>query len=240
MFDPSPLVAADFNGDGLTDLVVGSFFTPSLVVLLGNGDGTFLAPHAPTSRRLVQALAVGDFNGDGAYDLAVASLFGVDVLLGNGDGTFLASVSYSETGSRFVVVGDFNGDGAPDLAVTDYTLRPNNIHVFLGNGDGTFQSPYVLVSRGAVHLAAADMNGDGIQDLVTASPREVGVLLGVGGGAFLPPINYSAGGLPSDLVLADFNGDAYLDAAVTTSVGTVGLLFQRRLVPTAPGGAPRP
>jgi hypothetical protein len=41
VLSPLPLVSGDFNRDGKTDLVVGSFGGSALDVFLGNGDGTF-------------------------------------------------------------------------------------------------------------------------------------------------------------------------------------------------------
>jgi len=83
---PSDIVAADFNGDGITDLVVTSSTTQTVSLLPGRGDGTF----APPQIIPVQApatIAVGDFNGDGLPDLAGANGFGfttATILLNSG------------------------------------------------------------------------------------------------------------------------------------------------------------
>lgn len=64
----SSIAAADVNSDGKEDLIIlGSDYASGLLVLLGNGDGTFQPPIA-TPFYLVQGrcgmLATGDFNGD--------------------------------------------------------------------------------------------------------------------------------------------------------------------------------
>lgn len=93
---PATPVIADFNGDGLQDLVNHQFedvlTTPFLAVYLGGG-GTLQAPfriydppydhafHVSTGRH---PYATGDFNGDGCRDLVVAVGYdGLALLDGN-------------------------------------------------------------------------------------------------------------------------------------------------------------
>ena len=83
------MVAADFNGDGRSDLAVATSFGVSL--LLSNGDGSF-KPSSIDAVGYMQSLVVGDFNGDGHADLAGLNAAGLSVLLGNGDGTFAPAV----------------------------------------------------------------------------------------------------------------------------------------------------
>src|SRR6266568_3692398 len=64
---PSPssfsVAVGDFNGDGKPDLAAVN--VSGLIVLLGNGDGTFQAAASYTVGDNPRSVTVGDFNGDG-------------------------------------------------------------------------------------------------------------------------------------------------------------------------------
>jgi hypothetical protein len=68
----SQIVSADFNGDGVADLLVVDNYNSVLAVLLGAGNGTFRLAAAPSYASRPSAVAVGDFNGDGIPDFAVS------------------------------------------------------------------------------------------------------------------------------------------------------------------------
>jgi hypothetical protein len=121
---PSSIVAADFNGDGKTDLAVTIAEEKSVAVFLGNGDGTFhAAGSSPSTGNYPLSLVTADFNGDGQPDLAVANSGDstITILLGQGDGTFTAaSVSLPSSVSPVsIAAADFNGDGYADLGTAN-------------------------------------------------------------------------------------------------------------------------
>jgi hypothetical protein len=68
---------ADFNGDGRLDIIV-PLSSSRLLLLLGNGDGTFACPSFYNNGGI---LAVGDMNGDHRPDLVVADSVGTAILL---------------------------------------------------------------------------------------------------------------------------------------------------------------
>jgi trimeric autotransporter adhesin len=222
------VLTADFNGDGMPDLVIlGS----GISVLLGNGDGTFTAAPSP-SAFLPGAIAVGDFNGHGIPDLAVAPALDegtTEVLLGNGDGTFTNAGGILENDnntvtSNAIAAADFNGDGKLDLVETcaSGNEQPCNLLLILsGNGDGTFTQSCMtpLAFAGSQSMAMGDFNGDGQPDVavINSGANGVNVFLNVGGCLSVVYTMPATGAGPSSITAADFNGDGKLDLAVSNS-----------------------
>src|SRR5208282_6029911 len=140
------IATADFNGDGIPDLVITANDPSStngfafVGVCLGNGDGTFqdISQVAGSGANYAGSItaAIGDFNGDGKLDVATAIQTAgpviegiIDISLGNGDGTFDVGTSVPLVTTP-LLVGDFNADGVLDLATGGY--------FYYGQGNGTF------------------------------------------------------------------------------------------------------
>jgi hypothetical protein len=216
-YSETVVALGDFNGDGKLDIAAGNavFGANELLILLGNGDGTFHAPliYPVGGSGPPNSIAMGDFNGDGKVDLAVGGST-LAVLLGNGDGTFGPTADYPY-GWGPVVTADFDGDGILDLAVGG-----NGYLVTLkGNGDGTFQTGVnQTMSRGTMSLTVGDFNGDGLPDLAVSDTvcGAVTFLLGLGNEDFHQAGSYAVGYNPGIMAVGDFDGSGKLSLAVAS------------------------
>jgi hypothetical protein len=206
------LAVADFNGDGIPDIVVANRDAGDISLLLGRGDGTFAPQHRIDATSAPFALAVGDLNNDGIPDLAVVDSTagpaqGV-VLLGKGDGTFQPPLPFSlPKGEVFrtnaIAIADVNHDGKNDLVERDFV---SGTTVLLGNGDGTFQPAVKVMPSNGPQLAIADLNGDGNLDIVTTldTENQLSYVLGNGDGTFQPVQVLGVGQTPVGVAVVDF------------------------------------
>jgi len=230
------VATADFNGDGLPDLVVANIGDPRITVALGNGDGTFAPGKQFTSdaNNSPQGIVVGDFNNDGRMDFATAdgtATTEVSIFGGRGDGTFLSAPQLqTDPLPSSLAVADFNDDGNADII----TANSEDASLLLGNGDGTFQSSSIVDAGPSNVVAVGDFNGDGRQDVVTTNffdpnsgsvLNSLTVLLGDGDGTFTLGDSIPVGNEPFSVAVGDFKNDGHLDLAVTNESDDTVMVF---------------
>jgi hypothetical protein len=229
--DPASLLAADFTGNGRTDLFATTTDRADVATeFLSNGDGTFEAPrqftvgpglHGALTADNRQPVA-GDFNSDGVPDVVVPNFRSADVsvLLGNGDGTFAPQRrDDAVTSPDFTAVGDFNGDGKQDLVVLQNFPQlgsASQLAVLLGHGDGTFAPPVLYptsFTNGAGPVIVGDFTGDGKQDLLVFSKNTplAELFKGNGDGTFTDMGTFATPENAFTVQAVDLNGDGKLD-----------------------------
>jgi hypothetical protein len=200
---------ADFNGDGIPDVVVAGFGGShgkgnppnSIAVYLGKGDGTLSPPVYYLAGSFPIQVTTGRMRGKNAPDDLIVLNAGdnsVSVLLGNGNGTFQApikAVAFPNNSVTCVTAADLNGDGKPDIAVTMFGgITPDSptglfttIGVCLGKGDGTFGSPsFYQSANNPYQVAAGDFRNSGKLDLLIRNPDGIWLSVGNGDGTFQP------------------------------------------------------
>lgn len=224
------IATADFNNDGKLDLVVTSYGSNSVSILLGRGDGTFQPSVSFGSVAQAVYIVAADFNNDGNMDIAVCSQSGnsVSIFLGNGDGTFTAGAILSVGSQPYgIVVADFNNDGKADLVVSN--KNGTTLNVLLGAGDGTFTQPAgspITVGARPLSVVVADFNNDGYPDIAVGNSGDstISLLMGHGDGTFATPTSLTASGTADKyLVATDLNRTGKTDLISAENNGNLSV-----------------
>ena len=176
------LRSADFNKDGVPDVVTTNLDDDTVTVLLSDGKGGFReAPGSPDpAGGKPWQVAIDDFNKDGNPDLAIIPYerdlppgrgAAVTVLLGDGKGSFTAMPGTPLSldgchGPSSIATGDINGDGRPDIVVLCAESR--NLEIFLSNAGRGFTRSNQATPGGWGSVAVADLDADGKADIITA------------------------------------------------------------------------
>ena len=200
-FDLRAFGVADFNGNGIPDIVLR--------------EHIYLDRSTP-SRRFLNAFTedgtIGDFNGDGRMDIVFATREGFSSSLrmffgtGTGDVTVGPVISTGPTAARFMRAVDMNRDGRLDLVMR----LSSGVEIWLGDGHGAFATA-TRVDIAAGWIEVTDVNRDGLQDLVALTSAGIETLLGDGAGGLRASATFGGGGRWRGFSVGDITGDGIVD-----------------------------
>lgn len=218
------LACADFNNDGLNDILTANLKWPkdNMKWYLNQGNNQYLVQPIPGADSLteLELFDTGDINRDGWMDFIISSESPYKLTwFENIEGSFTPHVI--DEGLDFtthVVLTDFNNDSLLDIL----SLQHTEIVVYLSTAPGIFGSPFVILDSTEFYaIDAADYNGDGFQDVSVASDG-FDVLLNDHTGHF--SLHSQQGlGLDFGLQSGDLDGDTDVDIVVYRSLS--GLLY---------------
>ena len=221
---PTGLALADYNNDTKTDIAVANQVSNNVSIMLGNGDGTFMAQTVFPAGTNPYSLVAGKFNADNNFDLAVvnSATNSVSVLLGTGTGSFGAPTQFLVGPDPIsIAAGDLNGDGNQDLAVANFGgFFSGSVSILLGNGMGSFTAGTPVRTRtqpSAVAIANLNAPADTNLDLVVTSfgSNSASTFFGNGNGTFVLSQNLNVGQGPVAVDVADIGiADGFLDFIV--------------------------
>ncbi|MBI1817593.1 MAG: VCBS repeat-containing protein [Deltaproteobacteria bacterium] len=172
---PSAIAAADVNDDGFADLLVTGRTDNRLVVLSGNGDGTFNPPVQFIVGATPRAVAIGDFNNDGLPDAATADQGGgaLSILRGANTGTFAPAQTFSVGGAPVALaVADFNFDGYLDVVTANQTS--NAVSVLLNLTGNVTPPPTPTPEAGPEIIIGSDVASPGAAAQIVVSLQRHG------------------------------------------------------------------
>ena len=182
------VAAADVNGDGVADIIVGAGpgGGPQVKVFDGKTGATLSAFFAYDAGFAGGVLvAGGDVNGDGVADVITSPATGnsqIKVFDGKTGQTLGSFLAFSSGGVSGVAAGDVNGDGRIDLIV----VQGGQVRVFDGKtGVSIGQFAAFASTAGPVTVQAGDVNGDGRAEVIVTmgagAQRQTRALEGLSG-----------------------------------------------------------
>jgi len=243
---PSEVAILDANRDGLLDVAVAPNNGGAVILLAGNGRGSFAPLTEIAVDAFPKALDAKDLNGDGLVDLVVAVTSPEQVIVLLQDSTAIGG--FREVSRQPIatlpmdVVAMPLADGTLNVLTASDTGRAVDItHLRITGMQATFLDTTRLAMPGrATRIALADLIGDGNVDLAVgiarAQPAKGSVLYFTGNGStFAATAAYEVvvGEGTIAMGAGKLGGGAKEDLAVSSSLSNeLGLVFDVGGVPT--------
>ncbi len=167
--DPKHSIIADYNSDGIDDIITLGEFSGQMTIFEGLGNRQFLEGRNLFIGTDTRAIQLYDLDGNGINDFLSLrpSRINTYQVLPSG---ILFPRGNKQAGPDSVSMssGDIDGDGNTDIAVAN---RGNGtLTLFLSQGHpGINDEQIITLPQGTSHIHLHDMDGDGLKDLLVAS-----------------------------------------------------------------------
>ena len=206
---PRSAAIADYDLDGNLDIATSLSTPKTVLILLGNGAGSFPTKLGWFSGHSGAALLSVDFNADGSPDVVCSSSAGVLTLTGDGLGGLCCPTTIDATPSSDSDASaiDINSDGHEDLILGG--------KLYLAQGAGSF-APSMDIPGGN-RVPPGDADGDGQLDVYTIGgtfSTKGTLYLGDGNGAFFESDTFDSVPIVRGMMV-DTDLDGRLDVVAT-------------------------
>jgi hypothetical protein len=233
---PYMVAAADFDGDGKSDLAAVVVNTNQVAVLRNTSQSGSIHFASPVNFGTGAApfyLAIADLNGDGKPDLAVTNQNSntVSVLQNTsvpGTVSFASKVDFATNSQPLnIAMADLNGDGKIDMVTVDGNAHSVSVFKNTTPAGGTisFSARQVIsAGTGPRGIALGDLDGDGRPDMVICDPSANQLLIFRNTSVpdtitFSEIATYPAGNYPQSAAIADLDGDGKPELIISDSGG---------------------
>lgn len=166
--DPLDIRAADFDHDGVPELIVCDF--DGITVLHREADGGYQGQRLDSGVGVRFMSMPTDIDGDGSIDLVVsAQSDGIEIWPGSADGLGQPPIRYpfdAPSSLWQLARGDVTGDGVDDVVTPDFAAGLVRVLIGVGGGMPTEVDSIALESAKAVGIV--DVDGDGVGEIVAA------------------------------------------------------------------------
>lgn len=226
LYDSEDVAIADFNNDGLLDLVFAAEDDQNHEYYINKGRGYFEEVKNKFPKFISNAVVAYDFNNDGFYDLLFGNQGQNRLFLNDGQGNFSDKTSSrlpkDNKTTQDIALVDIDNNGAIDLIIGN----EDGYQIWMNQGNGYFkdETDVRFATTDTIEIRkiiAIDANNDGYKDLFicavssdNSKPKQDRLLLNDGKGKFF---DFTETHLPKqnvetlDAVVYDINNDGAAD-----------------------------